>query len=178
QNSDQGGLYLYNFLNGRLTTVFEEERAQQDADPRANAYMHYPIVSPNERKVAFFHPQAAKPYSFDTVTAQLSEIAFHADETSGKPDLVNWVWSPDSSKIAIRGTTTLYITEVDHPMSGLIEYPLGSFEVYATWSEDSRYILLQRNGTNSQTHNFPVKVIDVSDGSEHPFTKDLQASSV
>lgn len=175
-NSDPGGLYLYNFLNGRLITVFEE-RAQQTATTSTNAYYHYPIVSPNERKVAFFHPQDAKPYSFDTETTQLSEIAFHADETSGTPDLVNWVWSPDSSKIAIRGTTTLYITDADQKTSDLIEYPLGSFEVYPIWSEDSRYILLQRNGANSETHNFPVKVIDVSDGSEHPFTKDLQASS-
>jgi hypothetical protein len=172
-NGDPGGLYLYNIFNGRLTTAFQRETAQ----PNTNTMGFYPILSPDEQKLAFLHPADAKLYLFDTASAQVSQIAFDAvDDASGKPDFVTWNWSPDSTKIAIRGAKTLYIVGIGSQAADLIAYPLEGLEYYPVWSEDSRYLLLQRTGENSQTRNFPVKLIDSADGSEHPFTKDLEAS--
>jgi hypothetical protein len=43
------------------------------------------------------------------------------------------------------------------------------------WSADSQYLLLQRYTFDSPTENAPLRVLDVVNGSEHPFVQDLSA---
>jgi hypothetical protein len=179
----QANLYLYDYLTQNLTTVaaVESDRPFHYATGGSGNRLFYdysPFVSHDGLQIAYINPANEKPYVFDRRTNQtslLADIELYLGSTL-------WViaWSPDDTKISLKDEAIVRI--VSAPKDGgqpveiqQLDYPTTRANFLLAWSADSRSMILFRWIMETPTSNSPLIILDVADGSEHPFVQKVNA---
>jgi hypothetical protein len=162
------GLYQYDYVSSTLTPIslVESDRSISLGNTVANRF--FPLNAQEGRKIGFIHPLDRKIYRFDTQTAEthlIADLELSLTEMGGGVS-----WSPDASRVAVKDGNTLHVFNPDGIQQ--LEYEFDTEEFTAAWSLDGQYLYLMRYSF-SETADQPITVISATDGSDHPFTKDL-----
>jgi hypothetical protein len=172
----ESGLYRYNYVTGAITDVVTIRQEDVFSLPdRGYLTDFFSVTDRSNDQILYLHPLDQKLRVFDIKTHEttvLDDINLQLED--GWTPIM--AWSPDGSKIALKLARTLYIFNRDG--SEQRQYDIESLETYPIWSQDGKYLLFQRYYSSSSQANQPIEVMDVSDGSEPSFTRDLTGRNV
>ena len=146
-------LIAYSDEEGRVFLTGPEGGNSSRIDP-GDGFFSWPVWSPAGDRLVFSGtgldsglPMALYSYGLDD---GLPRVAFRNEADTGAilPSMAHYpLWSPDGSRLALvvsrQEQLALYLLDIDNP--GDAEFVLERAPLYASWSGDSRYLVVHGN---------------------------------
>jgi hypothetical protein len=165
------GFYVHNILTGETHTL---SHSVSDSFPVPDVVSYSNMYLRDQDKMVFYEPHTQTIYLYDFNTGERTEV-WTFDEGPADPYL-SISPSSDGQKLAVTGRfreNLIYIFNLDGTPPTTL--PSNGRISYLSWMQNDQYLFLQNFESGNNT---PIDLISVEDGTEHPYTVDMEGTNV